>query len=88
MDCISYVHTATEVLETLHPGVTGLCSLVNLIGLSNSLSTSNWSEMVKHVHVSQQIVFVKPSRPPQWRMSGGLIQTPSQEVSSKLRMEH
>ena len=47
-----YVHIATEVLETLHPGVTGLCFiikvwLVTLIGLTNSLSTSNFS----YVHV-------------------------------------
>ena len=38
------IHIATEVLETLHPGVTGLCImikvwLVTLIELTNSLNT-------------------------------------------------
>ena len=49
---------ATEDLKTLHPGVTGLglCFIINvwlvtLIGLTNSLSTSNFSEMIKSVHV-------------------------------------
>ena len=51
-----HVHIATEVLEALHPGATGLCFiikvwLVTLIGLTNSLSTSNFSEMIKNVHV-------------------------------------
>ena len=51
-----HVHIATEDLETLHPGATGLCFiikvwLVTLIGLTNSLSTSNFSEMIKNVHV-------------------------------------
>ena len=46
------MYTATEVLETLHPGATGLCFmikvwLVTLIGLT---STSNFSEMIKNVH--------------------------------------
>ena len=50
------MYTATEVLETLHSGVIGLCFimkvwLVTLIGLTNSHSTSNLSEMVKYVHV-------------------------------------
>ena len=63
MDCIYngllwvHVHIATEVLEILHPGATGLCFmikvwLVTLIGLANSLSTSNFSKMIKKsVHV-------------------------------------
>ena len=43
-----YTDIATEVLETVHPGATGLCFmikvwLVTLIGLTNSLSTSNFS---------------------------------------------
>ena len=47
-----HVQIATEDLKTLHPGVTGLCFiikvwLVTLIGLTNSLSTSNFSEMIK-----------------------------------------
>ena len=51
-----HVQIATEDLKTLHPGVTGLCFiikvwLVTLIGLTNSLSTSNFSEMIKNVHV-------------------------------------
>ena len=51
-----HVYIATEVLETLHPGTTGLCFiikawLVTLIGLTNSLTTSNFSEMKKNVHV-------------------------------------
>ena len=46
------VQIATEDLKTLHSGVTGLCFiikvwLVTLIGLTNSLSTSNFSEMIK-----------------------------------------
>ena len=44
-------HIATDVLESLHPGATGLCFmikvwLVTLIGLTNSLSTSNFSEII------------------------------------------
>ena len=47
-----HVQIATEDLKTLHPGVTGLCFiikvwLVTMIGLTNSLSTSNFSEMIK-----------------------------------------
>ena len=47
-----HVHIATEVLVTLHPGATGLrfmikVWLVTLIGLTNSLSTSNISEMMR-----------------------------------------
>ena len=50
-----HVQIATEV-KTLHPRVTGLCFiikvwLVTLIGLTNSLSTSNFSEMIKNVHI-------------------------------------
>ena len=45
-----HVQIATEDLKTLHS--TGLCFiikvwLVTLIGLTNSLSTSNFSEMIK-----------------------------------------
>ena len=53
-----HVQIAAEDLKTLHPGVTGLCFiikvwLVTLIGLTNSLSTSNFSEVIKkNVHVS------------------------------------
>ena len=52
-----HVQIAPEDLKTLHPGVAGLCFiikvwLVTLIGLTNSLSTSNFSEMIKkNVHV-------------------------------------
>ena len=50
-----HVHIATGVLETLHPGATGLCFMIKVwlvtLGLTNSLSTSNFSEMVKNVHV-------------------------------------
>ena len=51
-----HVQIVTEDLKTLHPGVTGLCFiikvwLVTLIGLTNSLSTSNLSEMIKNMHV-------------------------------------
>ena len=37
-----HAHIATEDLETLHPGVTGLCFIIKvviLIGLTNALST-------------------------------------------------
>ena len=51
-----HVQIATEDLKTLHPGATGLYFiikvwLVTLIGLTNSLSTSNFSEMIKNMHV-------------------------------------
>ena len=51
-----HVHIATEDLETLHAGATGLCFiikvwLVTLIGLTSSLNTSNFSEMIQNVHV-------------------------------------
>ena len=47
-----HVHIATELLEALRPGVTGLCFIIRvwlviLIGLPNSLSTSTFSEMIK-----------------------------------------
>ena len=50
------MYTGTEVLETLHPGVTVLCFiikvwLVTLIGLTNSLSTSNFLGMIQKRHV-------------------------------------
>ena len=45
-------YSGTCTLKILHPGATGLCfimkfRLVTLIGLTNSLSTSNFSEMIK-----------------------------------------
>ena len=43
LPALVHVHIATKVLETPHPGATGLCFiikiwLVTLIGLTNSLS--------------------------------------------------
>ena len=51
------LHIATEVLEALHPGATGLCFniqvwLVILIGLTNSLRTSTFSKMIKSMYSS------------------------------------
>ena len=49
---VVHVHIGTEVLETLHHRVTGLCFmikvwLVTLTGSNNSRSTCNFSEMIK-----------------------------------------
>ena len=84
MHCINYVHIATEVLETLHSGVIGLCFimkvwLVTLIGLTNSHSTSNLSEMVKNVHMflikaANSLLLSHPGPP--IKMSDCLIQIP------------
>ena len=47
-----HAYIATEDLETLHPGATGLCFIMNvwlvtLIGLTNALSTF-WFHPIEH----------------------------------------
>ena len=64
MGCINLTlvpaYIATEVLDALHPGATGLCFitevwLVTLIGLTNSLSTSRFLDDKKKLDVTNQI---------------------------------
>ena len=67
--------------------------LVTMIGLTNSLSTYNFSEMIQKNGDESLVKAVNShmlSHPgAQQRISGGLTQTPCEEsMSNKLRMEY